>query len=297
MDIGYSFDSTGTTMNELQCKLHFTQIILTAFLMIGAMSTAVQAEEIIRIGGAGTGLGVMKVLAATFEKSHQGKIVKVLPNLGSSGGIKALLHGAIDLAISGRSLKAEESNEGAMAVKCAITPFIFVTNKNVNKADLTSLELEMIYNGQLQKWADGTRIRPILRPWGDTDTAIVKAVSKEMEQALKSANGRPDMIMMVTDQEAAEAVAKIPGALGSSTLAQIETERHPLNVLSFNGIKATPAALANGNYPLSKPLYLVSTSKTPAAARQFIRFVQSAKGRAILTKSGFLPTNGNTVTK
>lgn len=265
--------------------------------MVGALSTAVQAEEIIRVGGAGTGLGVMNVLAAAFEKSHPGTRVKILPNLGSSGGIKALLHGAIDLAISGRSLKAEESKDGAMAVECARTPFIFVTNKNVNKADLTSRELEMIYNGQLQKWADGTRIRPILRPLGDTDTAIVKTVSKEMEQALKSANGRPDMIMMVTDQEAAEAVAKIPGAVGSSTLAQIETEKHPLKVLSFNGIKATPAALANGNYPLSKPLYLVSTSKTTTAARQFIRFVQSAKGRAILTKSGFLPTAGDTGTK
>lgn len=284
-------------MNGRPYTMRCMTILFTALLVIGALSTAVQAEEIVRVGGAGTGLGVMKILAATFEKSHPGTRVTILPNLGSSGGIKALLHGAIDLAISGRTLTAEESKDGALAVECARTPFVFVTNKNVNKADLTSRELEMIYNGQLQKWADGTRIRPILRPLGDTDTAIVKTVSKKMEQALKNANARPDMIRMVTDQETAEAVAKIPGALGGSTLAQIETEKHPLNVLSFNGSPATLAALTKGTYPLSKPLYLVSTSKTGPAARQFIRFVQSPKGRAILAKSGFLPTAGNTGAK
>lgn len=284
-------------MSGLPYKMRCMTILLTALLLVGALSATVQAEEIVRVGGAGTGLGVMKILAATFEKSHPGTRVEILPNLGSAGGIKALLHGAIDLAISGRPLTAEESKDGALAVECARTPFVFVTNKNVNKADLTSRELEMIYNGQLQKWADGSRIRPILRPLGDTDTAIVKTVSKKMEQALKNANARPDMIRMVTDQETAEAVAKIPGALGGSTLAQIETEKHPLNVLSFNGSPATLAALTKGTYPLSKPLYLVSTSKTGPAARQFIRFVQSPKGRAILAKSGFLPTAGNTGAK
>lgn len=265
--------------------------------MIAPLSTPVAAEELIRVGGAGTGLGVMKVLAASFEKSHPGTRIIVLPNLGSSGGIKALLDGAVDLAISGRPLSPEESKGGATAVKCATTPFVFITNSSVNKANLTSSELEMIYNGQLRKWADGTRIRPILRPMNDTDTTIVKTISNKIEQALKIANSRPDMIRMVTDQEAAEAVVKIPGSVGSSTLAQIQTEKLKVNVLSYNGIKATQATLANGTYPLSKPLNLVSTSKTSPTALQFIRFVQSQKGSAILAESGFLPTGRAAGTK
>jgi len=263
--------------------------LFPVLILSGACSTAVQAEDVVRVGGAGSGLGAMKILAEAFEKSHHGIRIKVLPSLGSSGGIKALLHGALDVAISGRSLKGEELKDGAVAVECARTPFVFVVHNKVNKRDITTRELEMIYNGQLLKWPDGSRIHPVLRPAGDTDTLLMGNISKEMEQAVKAAIARRDMIMEVTDQEAADAVAKIPGALGASTLIQIETEKLPLKVLSFNGIMPTPGALAAGRYPLAKPLYLVITQKTPAAALQFIRFARSAEGRTILANSGALP--------
>ena len=267
-------------------------VLLIVFIVSPPLRTA-QAEEVVRIGGAGSGLGVMKKLAAVFEKTHPGIQIKVLPNLGSSGGVKALLHGALDVAIIGRPLKTEERKSGAVATDCATTPFVFVVHKNVTKTDISSRELEMIYNGQTQKWPDGTRIRLVLRPTGDTDSIIVKNISKNMEQAVLAASARPDMLMAVTDQEAADYVAKIPGAFSGATLSQVETEDIAVKILSFNGITPTLANLAKGSYPLVKSLTLVSTLKTKASAVEFIQFTRSAQGRAILTKSGCLPLDGN----
>jgi len=280
-------------MNILQYSIRLTTILFITFIMSSTLSTAVQAGNVVRVGGAGTGLGTIKILGEAFEKSHPGTTIRVLPNLGSSGGIKALLHNALDVAISGRILSKNELNDGAVAVECARTPFVFVVNPKVNKNNITTRELEMIYNGQLSKWPDGTRIRLILRPAGDTDTSILKNISKSMEQSVKVANTRLDMIIAVTDQEAVDSVAKIPGALGGSTLAQIETEKAQVKILPYNGIMPTLDALAKGNYPLAKPLYLVSTKNTPATALQFIQFVQSEKGQAILAKSGAIPSVGN----
>lgn len=276
-------------MNTVQRCITRIRILLPVLILSGALSTAVQAEDVVRVGGAGFGLGAVKVLAEAFEKGHPGTVIKVLPSLGSSGGIKALLHGALDVAISGRPLKGEELKDGAVSVECARTPFVFVVHEKVSKRDITTRELEMIYNGRLLKWPDGSRIRPVLRPAADTDTMIIGSISKEMEQAVKAATARRDMIMEVTDQEAADAVAKIPGALGTSTTLQIKTEILPLKVLSFNGITPTPAALDAGRYQLAKSLYLVTAQKTPAAALQFIRFVRSAQGRAILARNGAHP--------
>jgi phosphate transport system substrate-binding protein len=295
--IALDTDTEGKIMNALSRNLRLAKTLLIALIMSCALSAAAQATEVVRIGGAGAGLGVMKSLALAFEKSHPGTKVRVLPSLGSSGGIKALLHGALDVAISGRALRAEELKDGARAVECARTPFVFAVNKNINKADVTTRELEMIYKGELSKWSNGTRIRLVLRPAGDTDTMIVRNISKEMEQGVNASNARPEMIMAVTDQEATDAVAKIPGAIGGSTLAQIETENQPVNVLSFNGIKPTLDTIAKGSYPLVKPLYLVTVPTTSASALQFIQFARSAKGRAILAKSGALPTGGDMRTK
>lgn len=277
-------------MNVSSHKFRLVKLVCISFILVGTLFTSICAAEIIRIGGAGSGLGAMKILAESFEKSHPGTTIKILPSLGSSGGIKALLHGALDLAISGRVLKAEEMKEGAFAAEYARTPFVFVVNRNVKKVDVTTRELEMIYKRQLLKWPDGSRLRLVLRPTGDTDTMIVKSISREMEQAVNVSNSQSEMILAVTDQEALDAVAKIPGALGGTTLTQIETEKHPVHVLSFNGIKPTLGAMAQGSYPLAKPLFIVSTDKTSSMVKQFIQFAHSAKGRAILTASGAVPT-------
>lgn len=271
--------------------------LLLALLISGTLSTAVLAGDVVRIGGAGSGLGAVRILGEAFEKAYPGTKIKVLPSLGSAGGIKALLHGALDVAISGRALNAVELKEGAAAVEYARTPFIFMANKNVTTSNLTHRELEMIYQGELQKWPDGTRIRLVIRPPGDTDTTIVKNISTAMEKAVNAASNRRNMIIAVTDQEAADIVAKTPGALGGTTLSQTVTEHYPVKTLSFNGIKPTLAALARGSYPLSKPLYLVTAPKTSATAMQFVQFARSAKGRAILAQSGCIPTADGKRTK
>lgn len=284
-------------MSKLLRNNWFIKIVLPVLLVSCTFTTVVQADNLVRVGGAGTGLGAMKILAEAFEKKHPKTSIKIMPSLGSAGGIKALLHGAVDVAISGRALKPEELKDGAIAQEFARTPFVFVVNKNVSKNDLSYRELEMIYNGQMTKWPNGTRIRLVIRPVTDTDTVTLKSFSKEMEQAVNASNSRSNMILAVTDQEAAAAVARIPGAIGVSTLTQIETEKHPLKVLSLNGIKPSLDALAKGNYPHSKSLYLVWSPKTSTAAMQFIQFVGSTAGRSILAKTATLPTTGDKKTK
>jgi phosphate transport system substrate-binding protein len=257
------------------------------------LAGAAYAGEIVRVGGAGSGLGGMRLLAKAFEAGHPGTKVQVFSSLGSSGGIKALLVGSLDLAVSGRQLKGEEQKGGAVAQEYARTPFVFAVNKSVVKTDISTAELEKIYLGQLLKWPDGSMIRLVLRPDGDTDTKIIKAISPAMERAAKTAAARPGMIYAVTDQECDEALVKTPGAIGPSTLAEIGTEQREVRVLSFNGVKPTVKALVNGNYPLVKPHYLVTAPNSSPAALEFAKFAASAKGRAILGKAGnVVPSSG-----
>jgi phosphate transport system substrate-binding protein len=285
-------DSTvpeGKYMHIQSRYVRFIKALTAALLLNSKVFSAALSETTVRIGGTGSGLGVMKILAEAFEKSHTGIKIKVLPNLGSSGGIKALLNGALDVAISARALKEEEAHGGAVAAECARTPFVIIANNSVSKSDITTDELEMIYSGKLQKWPDGTRIRLILRPPGDTDTSIVMSISGPMETAVKAALDRHDLVRAVTDQEAVDAVKQIPGAVGCSTLTQIISEHRQVKVLTLNGVKASPATLASQHYPLAKPLYLVTTPATPPAALQFIKFVRSPRGSALLAAAGAHP--------
>jgi phosphate transport system substrate-binding protein len=252
------------------------------------LAGAAHAEEVIRVGGAGSGLGGLKLLGKSFEASHPGTRVEVFASLGSSGGIKALVAGSLDVAVSGRALKPEEQKKGATAVQYATTPFVFATNKSVTKRDISSVELEKIYRGEMPKWPDGSQIRLVLRPEGDTDTVIIKSISPALKEAAKTAASRPGMIYAVTDQDCDAALVKTPGAVGPSTLAEIVTEKRRVNILSYHGVKPSVQALAQGKYPLAKPHYLVTTAKSSAAALEFARFVESPRGRALLSRVGYL---------
>ncbi len=263
-------------------------IVLAGLTLFAAFPASVAAAEPIKIGGTGTGLGVMAQLASAYEKKHPGVIIEVLPSLGSPGSIKAVLGGAIAIAVPGRPLTDEERKAGAVAIELARTPFVFAANPAANKDSLSSAELEQIFSGEILTWPNGQRIRLILRPARETSTIILDEISPAMERALVAASGREGMSLAATDQENAALLVKIPGSLGTSTLTQIITEQLPLKVLAYNGVKPSVAALANGSYPLYKPLYLVTTAKTQAAARRFAEFIRSPQGRKILTNAGNL---------
>ncbi len=261
---------------------------ITAMIFCCTLPGAVAAEDVLKIGGTGSALGTVKLLAEAYEKSHPGIRVQIFPSLSSTGGIKAVLEGAVDIGLSGRLLTAEERGKGAIQREYAKTPFGFVTHGKNSVSGLSTKELVEIYEGKRQIWSDGTRIRLVLRPRTDSDTDIIKRISPEMDQAVEAALSRQGMLMGVTNQESNDLVEKTPASLGTSTLAEILSEKRSLKMLSFNGVQPSVKALADGTYPLVKHLYVITTSRTSASAKQFISFVDSPAGRKILSKNGNL---------
>jgi phosphate transport system substrate-binding protein len=262
--------------------------IFIAIICITAVPApgATTASEIVSIGGTGAGLGAIQLLADAFERSHPGIRVTIVPSLGSSGGIRAVMQGALDCSISSRPLKEEEGKGGITSDLYARSPYAFVTFPGNRKAVVTTTELEKIYSGEMTTWSDGSRLRLVLRPETETDTMILKNISPGMGKAVTAALARPGMPVALTDQENAEMLVKTPGSFGMTTLTQMLTEKRALKVLSFNGLQPTVAALANNTYPLSKPLYLITSPKTSAAGRGFAAFILSGEGCGILRKSG-----------
>lgn len=261
--------------------------VCTALALAGTLGTAfVQAQEI-KVGGTGAALATMQILADAYRKTVPGERISVLPSLGSSGGIKAVLAGAIQVAVSSRRLEPAEASQGASAFEYGRTPFVFAVPLKAEVEAITVKDLVEIYSGARGEWPDGTRIRLVLRPAGEADTDIVKSISPELRQALTLAEKRPGTPFAFTDQKAADAIESIPGGFGPTSLAQIITEKRALRPLRLNGVAPSAKAIADGTYPYYKSLYIVTGPRTPAAARDFAAFARSPAGREILTRNGY----------
>ena len=263
---------------------------LVFFALAGIMTwSPVFATETLQIAGTGTAIGTMKMLASAFEKTAPGVKVQVLPSIGSSGGIKAVAKGAIDIGLISRALKEEESKLGLSVTEYAKTPFILVVGENISIAGLSSGALAKIFRNEMQTWPNGEPVRLIMRPETEADTLLAKSISHEMSWAVDAALSREGMLVALTDQDCIQMLEKTPGAIGFSTLTQVVAEKRRLKILSLDGEFPVVKSRINGSYPFFKTLSLVTKSEPSRTVRRFIDFVLSERGRHILVESGNLP--------
>jgi phosphate transport system substrate-binding protein len=252
------------------------------------------ATDMITINGSGSALDMMKPMIAAFKKSNKNVQITMDKPLGSSGAVKALLAGALDLVFSSKPLKPEEIAKGAQLQLYGKTPLVIITEKNVRKANITTSELEDIYSGKSSAWPNREAIRLVMRPSEDVDSKIISTLSPSMATAIRAAHSRPGMLVAVTDPEAYTAITKTPGAIGASGLTSIITEKLQVTSMTLNGVTASPQTLSKGTYPLSKEISIVTTPKTSSAAQKLINFMHSPQGRSIAEKAGVLTTGGQT---
>lgn len=261
-------------------------IVRRGFAALAGMACLALAHaETVRIGGTGAALGAMERLAAELRRRDPSFAFEVLTNLGS-GGVKALAKGAIQVAVASRPLKAEELQPNLRVAEYARTPFVLVTAKP-GVTGLSAAQLAELY-GRQARWPDGTPVRLVLRPAVDVDHALLAGVSPAMPGVLADALAREGMVVAATDREAADAIERLPGALGTSSLALVLSENRRLTPLAIDGVRPSPQTLADGSYRFGKSLWLVVPTKpTPMTAR-FLEFLASPDGRKILADTGHL---------
>ncbi len=257
-------------------------------LVVLATAGPVQAETL-RIGGTGVALGGMRILGAAFAKQHPGTTVEVLPSLGSSGGVKALIAGALDLAVSSRELKEPEQAEGAVARLYATTPLAVVTAADTVADAVTTQDLIDMYAGKLLTWPSGEQVRVVLRPQSETDTQILRGLSDAMARAVDDALMRPGLVSATNDQENAETLEHLPGSVGLVAIGQIATEGRKLKVLALDGVLPSTDSPDERHKRFVKSLYIVNTDAMSGPASEFLEFVFSTEGQAILVSHDHAP--------
>jgi phosphate transport system substrate-binding protein len=251
------------------------------------------AGEAIRVGGTGAAMKTAELLGEAFRKKRPDVGIVVVPGMGSRGAKKALLAGAIDLAISADPVSPDEQGQGLAGSDLGRTPFVLAVGAQSAATSVTSAQLVEIYSGRTAAWPDGSRLRLVIRPRGDSDNAMLQGMSPQMRQAVEDALARPGMKLAATDGEAADTIAATPGAIGTSTLALLLSEKRALRPLVLDGATPSPRAIADGTYPHAKSFVLVTRGRPSGTLQQFLAFVASRPGQQLLGRIGYwVPPNG-----
>jgi len=271
--------------------LIFSVLLLTSSVVESSASTSPNKELIIT--GTGSSIGTMRRMGEVFQKKHPTVTVNVPPSIGSTGAIKAVKEGKIDIGFSYRPLKPDERSIEIIEEPYGRTPVIFGVQESNPTNGLTLAEIEDIYAGKRTTWSDRTPIRLILRPISDGFSVYLASINPRLKSAYEKARSIPGVFVGETDQDAAEKIEKTPGSFGATSAALIVSEKRKIKALLVDGAAPTLSNIADGvpisagKYPYAMTMFLVyKRNNDKGEVKDFIKFVFSKDGRKLLSESG-----------
>ena len=266
-----------------------SKFLFVAFFAGLLMAPNAASAATLRSGGTGTSVGMLKQVGGEFAAGTGGAVkVEVVPSLGSSGALRALIDGKLDLAVSARPLKPEEASAGLRQVLVMRTPYVLATS-HPQPQQLKAADLPKLFQGETPAWPDGSPIRLILRPRSEIDTVLLGDMFAGMAEALEAARRRGDIPTAATDQDNVALAQRLAGSFTGTTLTQLATERSSLHPIPIDGVAPTLANLESGAYRFAKTLHFVIGGKSAPETQKFVAFLQSPEGLKALRAAMVIP--------
>jgi phosphate transport system substrate-binding protein len=219
--------------------------------------------------------------AEVFMEKRPGLGVNVQGG-GSSAGIQACRSGACQIGMSSRELKGDEKELTEIVI--ARDGLAVVVHPSNPVRGLKVSEVRQIFSGDLTGW----------KVLGGIDKPIT-VVTREEGSGTRGAF--QDLVMgktrifrgAITEDSngtVREIIAHDPASIGFISLGLVDDR---VRALDLDGAAANEANIRNGRYTLVRPFLFVSRGEPTGLAKQFVDFVLSDEGQALVKKEGLLP--------
>ena len=260
----------------------FLTVFLTVLFVCSIMG--ISYAEDLRIDGSTTVLPIAQKGAEVFMKKNPS--VKVfVSGSGSGTGIKALLDGTTDIADSSREAKEKEmeaaKGKGVVmtAHKIALDGIVPVVHPSMKINNITVEQLRDIYNGKITNWKDlGGPNRPISAVSRDTSSGTYEVWE---EKILKEDKVRPDALLVASNGQAVQTVAKNKFAIGYIGIGYLDKS---VKSLTVNGKTASAKTVRDGSWPIARPLFMYTNGKPAGVIAKFIGFMLSKEGQKVVNE-------------
>ncbi len=265
-------------------------------------SVATPAPVTITIAGSSAMAPVLSALTEEYSRQYP-NVVFDLRGGGSTLGEEAIRAGRYDIAASTlfppdpeSGIAAPPGDERLVRTPIGLNGLALIVHPNNDIEALSLVQLRDIYSGRVLNWQalgsnagdivlvsreDGAGARVLFdeRVMGDERVSLTAVVMPSSGDVVDYLSRNPAAIAYVSRSHV---VDWIPGeATGDLT----GTEQAPLvKVLSLEGRLPTREALAEQQYVLTQPLYLITQGQPAGRVRQFIDFVLSPAGQAIVAR-------------
>lgn len=202
----------------------------------------------------------------------------------SNAGILTLAAGGADLAGSGRFLTDKEKTAGLVEHLIAWDPLVLVVHEANPVEDVSSDMLRRMILGTVINWKElGGRDLPLLQVGAPQGTGVHSAVEQFLREGQHIS---PRAIISLVVADADKNVSLLPAGFTVTSLSMVDADR--VKIVRVDGKIPSRESISAGEYPLIKPLLLITRGKPAGALALFVNFAGSPEGQKILEKK-FIP--------
>jgi phosphate transport system substrate-binding protein len=247
----------------------------------------------ITVKGSDTVLPLSQAEAEDFMIENPNMRVTVIGG-GSGVGFAALIDGEVPIAMASREIKGSEMQKaqqnGINPVEHTIAwdGIAVVVNPDNPVSQLTYEQLQGIYDGNISNWKDvGGENRAIAVITRDSSSGTYEYFKEEI---LVDREYRPDALAQPATGGIVQEVSRNKGAIGYIGFAYLDDSIKAVALDGGEGfVEATEENILSGEYPLSRPLYYYTNGEPQGAVKEFVDFVMSPTGQAIVSEIGYFP--------
>lgn len=269
--------------------------VLIASLATACADASAGGATALRASGSTT---VAPVVADAAEAlKSQGLNVTVATQGGSAGGISQLGAGQIDIALSSKPISDADR---AASPKTAYVPTqigsdavgVIITKQvaDAGVKNLTAAQVRGLFEGKITNWsAVGGPDLPVFVYDKEPGRGTREVLDKYLYHGEKPPPppNSDNFAIVGGNLETRNKLESTPGSIAPLSTGFVEG-RDKLVAVTLDGIAPTSENIASGTYPMARPLYLVTNGQPKGTAKQFIDYVLSEKGQALLPKHGYL---------
>lgn len=266
--------------------------ILSSLIILGSCFTSSLAfarDEVI-INGSTTVLPIVQKASEAFMRNNP-DIALSISGGGSGNGIKALVEGLCQIAMSSRDIKASEVED---AKKKNVTPnripiawdaIVPVVHPSNPVQNLTAEQLQGIYTGTITNWKDvGGADGNIVAVSRDTSSGTYETWQELIMQKEKVS---PKALLQASNGAVVTAVTKNKRAIGYIGFGYLNKD---IKALHVNDVVASPEAVLGKKWPISRELFLFTNGAPAGPVKAFVDYMlDPQKGQKIVANTGFIP--------
>jgi len=207
---------------------------------------------------------------------------------GSSRGIADVRSGIADIGLVSRSANSEENDLRFHSIAQDGVGIIIHQDNPIDS--LSDQQLKDIFMGEIVNWQDvGGEDAPI--------TVVNKAEGRSTLElfldyfGLNNSQIKPSVVIG-DNQQGIKTVEGNLFAIGYVSIGTTEfsiSNNVPIKLLSLDGVVASGDNVANGTFPLSRPLNLVTSSQNNFLVETFIDYSQSPAVHDLIQQQDFVP--------